>query len=216
MILVVGSVGGGTGKTTVATNLSVMRAQNCSDVLLVDADPQGSSADFVKVREMEGHSPELTCIPLLGQSADSELRILRESFNDIVVDVGGRDSLTLRSVLLVADVFVVPFLASHYDTWASEYLSTIIEQVKTLNENLKVISFLNKVETNHKIDLTSDAISAAKNLPNINLLNLVVSYRISFRRSVAEGLAVNEIKPKKDKKAILEMEQLYKEVFKNA
>lgn len=41
MILVVGSNKGGSGKTTLATNLAVALSQKQLKVCLVDADPQG-------------------------------------------------------------------------------------------------------------------------------------------------------------------------------
>ena len=40
MIIVTGGIKGGSGKTTIATHLAVMRAQNNSDTLLIDADDQ--------------------------------------------------------------------------------------------------------------------------------------------------------------------------------
>ena len=39
MIILIGGEKGGTGKTTIATNLSAMRALAGRDVLLVDTDP---------------------------------------------------------------------------------------------------------------------------------------------------------------------------------
>ena len=46
MIVVVGGIKGGSGKTTVATNLSVIRAMESRDVLLIDADDQETASDF--------------------------------------------------------------------------------------------------------------------------------------------------------------------------
>ena len=50
-VIVVGSQKGGVGKTTIATNLAAWLVKQGSDVLLVDADDQGSTADFTAWRE---------------------------------------------------------------------------------------------------------------------------------------------------------------------
>jgi chromosome partitioning protein len=216
MIVVVASIKGGTGKTTISTNLAIIRAQNSSDVLLVDADSQRSASDFASVRELEGHAPEITSITITGRSAGAELRRFIPKFDDIIVDVGGRDSSTLRSVLLVADVLVIPFLPSQYDAWALEHMNALIGDVKTLNEKIRAISFINKLDTNPKIDLSNEATVHASEFENITFSNITIGYRVAFRRSVADGLAVTELKSKKDPKAISEIKKLYGEVFKDA
>ena len=43
-IILVGGEKGGTGKTTIATNLAVMRAAADRDVVFIDTDPQGSAS----------------------------------------------------------------------------------------------------------------------------------------------------------------------------
>ena len=43
-ILVVGGIKGGIGKSTVAANLAVLAARAGPDVLLIDADPQETTA----------------------------------------------------------------------------------------------------------------------------------------------------------------------------
>lgn len=42
MILTVGNIKGGVGKTTLAVNLAIIRANAGRDVLLVDGDEQGT------------------------------------------------------------------------------------------------------------------------------------------------------------------------------
>ena len=216
MIVVVASEKGGTGKTTIATNLAIVRAQNASDVLLVDADPQGSAMDFTAVREEEGHCPELTCISITGRGTGGEIRKLEPKFDDILVDVGGRDTSTLRSALLVADMLVVPFLPSQYDSWGVERMENLIGEALTLNDRLTAIAFLNKVDTNPKVSLSSEASHFANSFQHLKFCEVTVGYRVSFRRSVADGLAVTELKSRKDPKSIAEIHRLYHEVFKDA
>ena len=50
MIVVVGGIKGGSGKTTVATNLAIIQAVNGRDVLLIDADDQETASDFTVLR----------------------------------------------------------------------------------------------------------------------------------------------------------------------
>jgi chromosome partitioning protein len=215
MIVVVGSEKGGTGKTTIATNLAIIRAQKGSDVLLLDSDPQGSSIDFARVRDAEGHQPEISCSSITGRILASELRKLRDKYDDIIVDVGGRDSISMRSVLLEADIMVVPFLPSQFDVWSMERLDIVIGEAKALNERLKTFAFLNKVDSNPKISLADEASTLSTELTNLELSDIRIGYRVSFRRSVAEGQAVTEVS-KKDEKAITEIMKLYNEVFEDA
>lgn len=216
MIVVVASIKGGTGKTTISSNLAVVRAQNASDVLLIDGDTQGSALDFAAVRDEEGHQPEITSSVIFGKSTGAELRKLTPKFDDIVVDVGGRDSSTLRSALLVADVLVLPFLPSQFDAWALDLMDSLIGEVLLLNEGLRVVTVINKVDTNPRTDMVSETILFSENLKNIPFSNIKLGYRIAFRRSVADGLAVTELKSKKDPKAVSEVQMLYEEVFKDA
>jgi chromosome partitioning protein len=51
MIITIGGIKGGTGKTTIATTLAVMLSKKGRDVLLVDADDQGTATDFTNYRE---------------------------------------------------------------------------------------------------------------------------------------------------------------------
>ena len=53
MIITVGGTKGGSGKTTVATNLAVIAAADGRDVLLVDADDQETAADFSVLRSQD-------------------------------------------------------------------------------------------------------------------------------------------------------------------
>ena len=50
MILTVGNIKGGVGKTLLAVNIAAVLAHRGRDVLLIDGDEQGSAATFAGIR----------------------------------------------------------------------------------------------------------------------------------------------------------------------
>jgi len=50
VILTVGNIKGGVGKTTLAVNLAIIRANEGRDVLLVDGDEQGTAQGSVRTQ----------------------------------------------------------------------------------------------------------------------------------------------------------------------
>src|SRR5438477_417175 len=118
MIIVSGGTKGGSGKTTLATNLAVMRSRDGFDVLLIDADDQESATDFTMVRnERIPEGAGYTSIKLTGAAVRTETLRLRKKYDDIIIDVGGRDTANQRAALSVADILLVPFKPRSLDVW---------------------------------------------------------------------------------------------------
>jgi len=110
MIIIAGGIKGGSGKTTVATNLAVIRAGQGRDVLLVDADDQETATDFTNLRNERGEgTAQYTGIKLTGAAVRTEILRLAPKYQDIIIDTGGRDTSSQRAALSVADVLLVPF-----------------------------------------------------------------------------------------------------------
>lgn len=215
MIVVVSSEKGGTGKTTISTNLSIIRAQNGYDVFFVDADSQKSATDFFAVRTELEHTPSPSCASIFGPGTYEEIKKMSSKFDDIIIDVGGRDTTTLRKSLLIADIVIVPFIPSQLDVWGLDRMDEIIGDAKEYNEKLKAICVMNKVDTNPKIGFKNEAQAIATDLKNITFPKAYLGYRVNYRRCIAEGMSVVELKTKKDDKAVTEILNLYEEVFKN-
>ena len=103
MIIVVGGIKGGSGKTTVAANLAVIRSSKSKDVLLNDADDQGTATDFTVLRnEQLIKGADYTSIKLSGSAVRTEVLRLSDKFKDIIIDTGGRDTISQRAALSVA------------------------------------------------------------------------------------------------------------------
>ena len=97
MIIADGGIKGGSGKTTVATNLAVMRSGEGNDVLLVDADDQETSTDFTILRnEILENGAGYTNIKLTGAAVRTETLRLKNKYQDIIIDTGGRDTASQR------------------------------------------------------------------------------------------------------------------------
>ncbi|MCK6053084.1 ParA family protein [Moraxella osloensis] len=65
MIILLGSQKGGCGKSTIAINIACSLANLGKDVVLVDADPQQSSANWVRDRD-ETNLAKVHCVQRYG------------------------------------------------------------------------------------------------------------------------------------------------------
>lgn len=213
MIIVCGGIKGGGGKTTVATNLAVMRSLVGKDVLLVDADSvdNHNSTDFAALRKETLGRSDFTAVQLQGKSLGQEIVRLGEKFDDVVVDVGGQDSVNQRSALVVADIILVPVFPSSFDVWTLENVATLVEQARGFNERLRAVSFLSRADvTGNQND---DAAELIGEHAGIEFMDAPLKNRKAFRTASAQGLAVVELRPR-DPKAIAEIARLYQSVFK--
>ena len=212
MIVVVGGIKGGSGKTTIATNLAVMRSIYGRKTLLVDADEQHSSTVFANQREGLGVETKFTTVQYAGKNLHSQIKRLSNDFDDIIIDVGGRDTSSQRSALLVADVYIVPFNPASYDIWTVTEVRNIIRDMKTVNYKLSSFALLNRADP--KGSDNEDAKSILEECEELKCLDFMIGNRKVFRTSASDGLAVIEMKLP-DKKAIQEMNVLYNFIYDN-
>ncbi len=210
MIIVSGGIKGGSGKTTVATNLAVMRAAK-SDVLLVDADDQETASDFTMLRnESLSEGAGYTSIKLTGPAVRTETLRLADKYEDIIIDTGGRDTTSQRAGLSVADVLLVPFVPRSFDVWTLEKVGALVEEMRIVNPDLKTYAFLNRADPRGQDN--NEAIEVIQETAALEFIDTPLGTRKAFSNAAAKGLAVPEIKPQ-DPKAIEEISTLFKRVF---
>ena len=210
MIIVIGGIKGGSGKTTIATNLTVLRASTGKKVLLVDADEQKSSSSWSQQREMEGLDTPWVTIQLSGSSIRSQIQKLIHDYDDIIIDVGGRDTSSQRSSLICADVFIVPFQPRSFDIWTIGDVRNLINDASSLNEKLKSFALINRGDSSGADN--KDALEVLKECNNLICIPFVICQRKSFSNAAALGLGVNEMKII-DKKAVEEINRLYQFIY---
>src|SRR5262245_46413735 len=130
MIIVSGGIKGGSGKTTIATNLAIIRANEGKDVLLVDGDDQETASDFTSVREDKRGEAGYTGIILIGNALREQTKKLKGKYDDVIIDVGGRDTTGQRAALTIADVLIVPFVPRSFDIWTIEAVSNLVGEIR--------------------------------------------------------------------------------------
>lgn len=212
MIILVGGEKGGTGKTTLATNLAAIRALVGRDVLLIDTDPQGSANYWAQSRDEENITPRVACVQKFGKGLPAEVKDLANRYEDIVIDAGGRDSVELRSALVIAEKIYIPIQPSQFDIWTLNQMDELVETAKAFNPELQAQVLISRSSTNPSVRESDDTRKLLDDFANLDLANVIIRDRIAYRKAAKDGLAVTELKPK-DSKAVDEMQSLYKEVF---
>lgn len=211
MIILIGGEKGGTGKTTLATNLVAMRAIDGYDELLVDTDPQKTASFWSLTRDEKNITPRVTTIQKF-DNVKKEVQALSSKFDDIVIDAGGRDSMELRTALLVADKAFFPLRASQFDLWTLAKINNHVADAKAINENLQAFVMINQASSNPNVKEADLASGYLEEFEELKIINTTIAERIAFRKAAIQGKCVQELIPE-DKKATNEILSLYEEVF---
>ena len=132
MIVAVLGEKGGTGKTTLATNLAGLRATAGLQVLLVDADRQGSASYWAEHRRTTAR-PAVTCLQKFGRALGRDLRALAPRYDDIIVDVAAGDSPDLEAVLRLATRVLIPVQPAGLDIWTLGLLDARVGEAQAVN-----------------------------------------------------------------------------------
>jgi chromosome partitioning protein len=202
MIIAVGNIKGGVGKTMTAINLTIFRASAGRDVLLVDGDEQGSASLFTELRADQLGSTGYTAVALHGGALRTQVRQLAPKYDDIIIDVGGRDTGSLRAALTVASVLLIPVQPRSFDIWAVHQVSELVAEAREINPDLRAVAFLNAADATGRDNI--DAREALADLAGIQCADIMVVRRKSFANAVAQGRGVIEFQPR-DGKAIEEL-----------
>ena len=135
MIILVGGEKGGSGKSCLAQNLAVYLQQKKRDILLLDADPQGTTTDWIKERD---ENSDLRNIPSVQASGNIRqvLDDLSRRYQDIVIDAGGQDSEALRSAMTIATHMLLPFRPKRRDLKTLVHVEQLIKLAKAVNPEL--------------------------------------------------------------------------------
>lgn len=125
---------GGVGKTTLATHIAGELAMRGQHVVLLDADPQGSSLDWTQRRSQQGLPRLFSAVGLARETLHQEAPELARRADHVVIDGPPRIAALARSALLAAERVLIPVQPSRR-TWKRSPLPPVRRAKPNWNVN---------------------------------------------------------------------------------
>jgi chromosome partitioning protein len=191
MILIVGGIKGGCGKTTLATNIAVYLLRQKRNVLLIDADDQRSCCDWASQRAVQGLQT-IPTVSITGKGAYSQIESFKSTYDEIIVDTGGRDTSTQRSVLTAADLFLVPLKPRSFDLWTLGILENMYIEVRHVNPDLKSLCVINQADSSGSDN--TEAVPIIEESGIFKCSKHTIGNRKCFANASSQGMGIIEMK----------------------
>lgn len=181
---------GGVGKTTLALHIAGDWAAKGKRVTLIDADPQGSALDWSEQRAREGALRLFGVIGLARDTLHREAPEMARDHDHVVIDGPPRVAGLMRSVLLAADLVLIPVQPSPLDGWASAEMLRLVEEARIFRPQLAVRFVLNRCAARTVIARETGESLADHDPP---LLAARLGQRVVFAHAARTGSLVSEI-----------------------
>src|SRR5262245_53204413 len=202
---------GGSGKTTLFMQLAGALARRGHEVLIVDADPQGTATRWAASAEDDKLFPATVAgLAAAAGKVHREVKKYVGRYDYIIIDCPPAvDSLAPQSALLIADLAALPVIPSPPDLWASVGITKLIENARTVNEGLLAVIVLNQCQPQQV--LTKDAMDILKDF-QVPLAKHYLGDRAVYRQSSLYGMTVHDMGAKAEP-AIREVTALAEELL---
>lgn len=183
---------GGSGKTTIASNLAACYAVDGCRPALMDLDPQGSSMRWLRKRPDE--QPRIHGIAAFEKSATVtrswQLRVPPECGAVIVDTPAGLDAHSLPEITRAADAVLVPVMPSDIDIHATAKCIADLLLVAKIRRSEKRIGIVaNRVRANTLVSQSLMRFLGSLDIPLVTILRDTQNYI----RSAESGIGVYEM-----------------------
>ena len=174
---------GGSGKTTLATNLA-RSLQEYGTVLIVDSDPQGSARDWHAANEKNP-------LPIVALDRPENLRTLNTiaaPYEFVIIDGAAKLEKMMAATIKQSDIVLIPLQPSPYDLWAVADLVEFIKARQEITDGKPQAAFvITRAIQGTKLD---KEIKIAVAEYEIGILETQIMQRQVYPQTAAEGQTV--------------------------
>ena len=185
MILAFLNQKGGVGKSTLSLNAAHYLVKQGASVLLIDADPQGTSSKWASLRE----EPPFPVIALARENMAKEIIKHAQNYDHVVVDGPPRAEALSRAVIIASDLVVLPVEASGASDWASEVTIEQVKEASQYKETLKAVFLCSRIISGTVLGKAIREHLADHGIP---LLSAFVTNRVQFAEALTMAQTIYE------------------------
>ena len=196
---------GGSGKTTIATNLARALQLPDMNVLLIDSDRQGSASDWGAASDNQ----PVPVVSIVRPTIERDIKAISHQKDYIVIDGTPQLQDMAVSAIKSADFILIPVQPSPYDFWsASDLVDMVKQRIEITEGKLKAAFVISRAIRGTKISNDVIDVLSEYRLP---ILQGRTHQRVIYPSSAANGRTVFDENPLGD--AAREISEIAKEVI---
>lgn len=180
---------GGSGKSTVATNLATALHRAGHRVVLVDADPQGTARDW---RDASPEGADLP--PVVGIDRANMLQSSLKTLagNDVlVIDAPAKANEMAQAIVGASHVALIVIQPSGADLWASAATVRMIKSKLALGGAIDAAFLVNRASQFTR--LSKEVTTGDWNEYGLDQLDATLGNRVAYAQALTDGLSVYDL-----------------------
>ena len=198
---------GGSGKTTLATNIGGCLHKRGHRVLIVDSDPQGSARNWYEVQPEEADLP--TVVAVDRPTLHKNIPAIADPFDFVVIDGAAKLEDVTASAVRAADFILIPVKHSGFDLWAVESLVSTIQARQTVTDGKPAAAFVISCQTQGS--RLARSVDEALHDFGFPVLKSRTTQRVAYEEAGGAGLTVLDLQGRD--KAAAEIEEITSELL---
>jgi len=179
---------GGTGKSTLASNVATALHRQGKKVVLIDADPQGTSRDWRSASPENANLPPVVAIDRPQMLSNSLSSLLADI---AIIDAPAKAEQMAAAIVRVSHIALLVIQPSGADVWASAAAVKMIQARRDAGGEIDAAFLINRTSGSTKLSkLIKDG---SWNEYGIDQLTATIGNRIAFAQALTDGVSVFDL-----------------------